>query len=50
MRRPNAELVQEAFPGVQFAGDVGPNETLLSIGKARDLLGYEPEHGWREPS
>jgi nucleoside-diphosphate-sugar epimerase len=45
--RPNAELVAEAFPDVPFAPDVGPNETLLSIEKARRLLGYEPRHSWR---
>jgi UDP-glucose 4-epimerase len=42
MSRPNAELVAEVFPDVPFSGDVGPNETLLAIGKARELLGYEP--------
>ena len=26
----------------------GPNETLLSIDKARKLLGYEPQHSWRD--
>jgi UDP-glucose 4-epimerase len=26
---------------------VGPHETLLSIDKARRVLGYEPEHTWR---
>jgi hypothetical protein len=26
----------------------GPNETLLSIDKARRLLGYQPEHSWRD--
>jgi hypothetical protein len=28
----------------------GPNETLLSIEKARRLLGYEPEFSWRGPN
>jgi nucleoside-diphosphate-sugar epimerase len=27
---------------------VGANETLLSIEKAREALGYEPRHSWRE--
>jgi nucleoside-diphosphate-sugar epimerase len=48
MSRPNADLVSEVFPGVPLAADVGPNETLLSIGKARRLLGYEPRHSWRD--
>jgi nucleoside-diphosphate-sugar epimerase len=47
MSRSNAELVAEVFPGTPLADGVGPNETLLSIDKARRLLGYEPAHGWR---
>jgi nucleoside-diphosphate-sugar epimerase len=47
MTRPNAELMAEVFPGVPLRDGVGPNETLLSIDKARRLLGYAPEHGWR---
>jgi nucleoside-diphosphate-sugar epimerase len=47
MTRPNAELAAEVFPDVPLAADVGPNETLLSIDKARQLLGYEPRHSWR---
>ena len=48
MSRANALLMAEVFPGVPFKGQVGANETLLSIEKARRLLGYEPQHGWRE--
>jgi nucleoside-diphosphate-sugar epimerase len=48
MSRPNAELAAELFPDVPLAADVGPNETLLSIDKARRLLGYEPRHSWRD--
>jgi nucleoside-diphosphate-sugar epimerase len=48
MSRPNAELAAEIFPGVPFDASVGPNETLLSIEKARRVLGYEPQHSWRD--
>ena len=47
MTRPNRELVAAFFPEVPLRDDVGPNETLLSITKARRLLGYAPEHSWR---
>jgi len=47
MNRPNGELMAEVFPDVSLKRPVGPNETLLSIEKARRMLGYEPEHGWR---
>ncbi len=48
MSRPNEELLAEVFPGVEVRGAVGPHDTLLSIDKARRVLGYEPEHSWRD--
>ncbi|MFI5934239.1 NAD-dependent epimerase/dehydratase family protein [Actinoplanes sp. NPDC051494] len=48
MSRPNAELVAEVFPGVEIRGELGVNDTLLSIAKARAQLGYEPRFSWRE--
>ena len=48
MSRPNAELVAEVFPGVPIHGELGINDTLLSIHKARRLLGYAPRHSWRD--
>jgi UDP-glucose 4-epimerase len=48
MSRPNAELVAEVFPGVPVRGELGVNDTLLSIDKARRLLGFEPRHSWRD--
>ncbi|WP_158864709.1 NAD-dependent epimerase/dehydratase family protein [Leifsonia sp. AG29] len=48
MSRPNAELVAEVFPGVPLKGDLGVNDTLLSIDKARRVLGYDPHHSWRD--
>jgi len=50
MSRPNDELLAEVFPGVPVKRPFGPNETLLSIEKARSLLGYEPEYSWRGPN
>ena len=47
MTRPNAELIAEVFPDVPMKRTVEPNETLLSIEKARRVLGYEPTHSWR---
>jgi UDP-glucose 4-epimerase len=48
MSRPNVELVAEVFPDVPLRGDLGVNDTLFSIEKARRLLGYEPRHSWRD--
>jgi nucleoside-diphosphate-sugar epimerase len=47
MERPNRELVAEVFPGVPLRDGVGDHDTLLSIDKARRVLGYEPQHTWR---
>ncbi|MDI1460466.1 NAD(P)-dependent oxidoreductase [Catellatospora sp. KI3] len=47
MHRPSAELAGELFPQVPWKRPVAGNETLLSIDKARRLLGYEPRYGWR---
>lgn len=48
MSRPNAELIAEVFPETPIAREFGDHETLLSIEKARRLLGYEPRHSWRD--
>lgn len=50
MSRPNAELVAQQFPGVPLKGELGTNTTLLAIDKARRVLGYDPQHSWRDKS
>jgi UDP-glucose 4-epimerase len=47
MSRPNSQLLADVFPDVERRGDIGEHDTLLSIDKARRLLGYQPEHSWR---
>ena len=46
--RPNAALFKEFYPDVEVRGDLGEHKTLLSIEKARRLLGYQPAYGWRD--
>jgi nucleoside-diphosphate-sugar epimerase len=46
MNRPNADLMKEVYPGVELRA-VGEFDTLLSIEKARSVLGYEPAYSWR---
>ncbi len=48
MSRSNEELLAEVFPNVAVTRPVGPHETLLSIDKARRVLGYDPQHSWRD--
>lgn len=47
MSRSSAELAAEVFPDVKVVKDLGEHQTLLSIDKAKRLLGYAPEHSWR---
>jgi UDP-glucose 4-epimerase len=48
MSRSSAELAAEVFPGVPVTRALGEHETLLSIEKARRMLGYAPAHSWRD--
>lgn len=48
MDRASAALMAEVFPGVPVREDLGEFETLLSIDRAREVLGYTPEHSWRD--
>jgi nucleoside-diphosphate-sugar epimerase len=44
---PSAELAARYFPNVELKRPLEGNETLLSIGKARRMLKFEPQHSWR---
>ncbi|WP_433306778.1 NAD-dependent epimerase/dehydratase family protein [Actinoplanes sp. CA-030573] len=48
MSRSSASLAAEVYPGVEVRKELGEHETMLSIDKARRLLGYEPQHSWRQ--
>ena len=48
MSRASRDLMAEVYPEVELRGNLGEHETLLSIAKARRLLGYEPNHSWRD--
>ena len=47
MNRSNEELLGEHYANVPRKRAFGPNETLLSIEKARNVLGYEPRYSWQ---
>jgi nucleoside-diphosphate-sugar epimerase len=48
MNRPSAELLAEVFPGVALRREVEEFGTLLAIDRAREVLGFEPQHSWRD--
>ncbi|KQU90442.1 dehydratase [Ensifer sp. Root31] len=45
---PTRELIDRFYPGVPLKRELGEFETLLSNWKARDILGFRSEHGWRK--
>ncbi len=48
MTRPSADLMAEVYPNVPLREGLSGTETLLGIDKARRVLGYEPQHSWRD--
>ncbi|MFI5911466.1 NAD-dependent epimerase/dehydratase family protein [Dactylosporangium sp. NPDC051541] len=48
MNRPSADLMREVFPAVPLKRPLQEFETLLAIDTAREVLGYEPSHSWRD--
>lgn len=47
MSRSNMSLLAEVFPEVEQRGNIATNSTLLSIDKAKKMLGFSPQHSWR---
>lgn len=48
MLKSSKDLLRAVFPNVPVRKELGTNETLLSIDRARKMIGYEPQHSWRE--
>ena len=48
MTRPSADLMRQVFPGVPLRAEIAGNSTLLSIDLARRVLGFNPQHTWRD--
>ena len=46
--RPNGELVRQFYPGTSLKPGTGPYDSLVSNAKAKRLIGYEPQHSWRD--
>jgi nucleoside-diphosphate-sugar epimerase len=42
------EVRERFYAGVEQRRPMGPDETFYSIDKARRLLGYDPQHSWRD--
>lgn len=48
MKTPSRDLMAAVYPTVPVRESVSNFDTLLSNKKAGDLLGYKPQHSWRE--
>jgi nucleoside-diphosphate-sugar epimerase len=48
MRQTNRELIDACYPGCKLRPGTGDHETLISIARARELIGYEPKWTWRK--
>lgn len=50
MTTPTPELVRRMFPAVEVRREIGEFESLMSGDRARDVLGFVPQHSWRDGS
>src|SRR5438034_2149767 len=48
MDRPSSALLDEVFPGVPLTREIEEFGSLLAIDRARQTIGYEPRHSWRD--
>jgi len=48
MAQTNDELLDEVFPGTKRKRPLKPHESLISIEKAKTVLGYKPQYDWRK--
>ena len=48
MNRPSRDLLAEVFPKVSLTSEIPEYATLLSIDRAKRLIGYVPAHSWRD--
>jgi nucleoside-diphosphate-sugar epimerase len=48
MNRPSREVLAEVFPDVRLNREIGEFETLLAVDRAKQVIGYQPRHSWRD--
>lgn len=42
------EVIERFYDGVEVRREMGRDETFYAIDKARSLVGFEPQHSWRD--
>ncbi|MGI9642582.1 MAG: NAD-dependent epimerase/dehydratase family protein [Acidimicrobiia bacterium] len=48
MTQTSSDLLAAVYPSVPTSRPISGHETLLAIDKAQSLLGYQPQHSWRD--
>ena len=48
MNRPSRDLLAEVFPDVPVTREIDEFGSLLAIDRAKQVIGYEPGHSWRD--
>jgi hypothetical protein len=42
------QVIKQFYPGVEVRGKMGTNETFFSNKKAKQMVGFQPKHSWRD--
>ena len=48
MNRPSRDLLAEVFPDVPLTREIAEFGSLLATDRAKQVIGYEPGHSWRD--
>jgi nucleoside-diphosphate-sugar epimerase len=48
MNRPSRDLLAEVFPDVPLTREIAQFGSLLATDRAKQLIGYQPAHSWRD--
>jgi nucleoside-diphosphate-sugar epimerase len=48
MNRPSRDILAEVFPDVPLTREIAEFGSLLATDRARQVIGYEPGHSWRD--
>ncbi|MDR9427039.1 MAG: NAD(P)-dependent oxidoreductase [Salibaculum sp.] len=45
---PSSQVIEEFYKGVPVKGEMGAFDTFYSNAKAKRMVGFKPQHGWRD--
>ena len=43
-----SEVIEQFYDGVEVRREMGRDETFYAIDKAREMVGFDPQHSWRD--